>query len=235
MTFVRARQPEQKEERRAHLLATARALLDGGTPLQDLSLNELARQAAMTKSNVYRYFESREAVLIELLRDEWFAWFATLTSTWTSPPPPMQPLRHLIGHIAHTLAARPTLCLLTSVLPSVLEQNLSDQAITDFKRMTLGFFGEVAAFISSIVPGMPHDVAMVLMHDGAIVLTGLYPHTHPAMAVERALQATPELRVFTRDLEADLGRFLYAIAVDLMEQDRQAPNQAPWRVRSTET
>ena len=215
MTFVRARQPEQKEERRAHLLATARALLDSGTPLQDISLNELARQAAMTKSNVYRYFESREAVLLELLRDEWFAWFATLTLTWT-PAATSQPLRHLIGHIAHTLAARPTLCLLTSVLPSVLEQNLSEDAIADFKRMTLGFFGETATFMSRVVPGMTHTMAMGLMQDGAIVLAGLYPHTHPADAVERALQAHPDLRVFTRDFEADLARFLYAIAIDLM-------------------
>ena len=129
---------------------------------------------------------------------------------------------HLIGHIAHTLAARPTVCLLTSVLPWVLEQNLSEDAIADFKRMTLGFFGETATFMSRVVPGMTHTMATGLMQDRAIVLAGLYPHTHPADAVERALQTHPDLRVFTRDFEADLARFLYAIAIDLM-----GPTPAP--------
>ena len=216
-TFVRARQPEQKEERRCHLLATARSLLDDGMPLHALSLNELARQAAMTKSNVYRYFESREAVLLDLLREEWFAWFAALTSTWTPPPPTApSPLRHLTRHIAHTLAARPTLCLLTSVLPSVLEQNLSEDAIGDFKQMSLAFFNEVATFMATIVPGLPHDVGVHLLHDGVVVLTGLYPYAHPAEAVQRALRATPEFAVFARDFEADLARLLYAIAADMM-------------------
>jgi AcrR family transcriptional regulator len=216
-TFVRARQPEQKMERRCHLLATARSLLDDGMPLQALSLNELARQAAMTKSNVYRYFESREAVLLDLLREEWFAWFAALTSTWTPPPPTApSPLRHLTRHIAHTLAARPTLCLLTSVLPSVLEQNLSDDAIGDFKQMTLAFFDEAATFIATIVPGVSKDVGVQLLHDSVVVLTGLYPYAHPAEAVQRALRSSPELCVFARDLEADLARLLYALAADMM-------------------
>jgi len=65
--FQRARQPEQREERRAHLLTTARAMLEGGVDLRALTLNALAREAGMAKSNVYRYFETREALLLELL------------------------------------------------------------------------------------------------------------------------------------------------------------------------
>ncbi len=82
MEFVRARQPEQKEERRRNLIATARAMLDERMRLDELSLNELARRAGMTKSNVYRYFESREAVLLALLEDEWRSWFDELRGGW---------------------------------------------------------------------------------------------------------------------------------------------------------
>lgn len=212
MTFTRARQPEQKEERRTLLLTTARAMLDAGTPLHELSLNALAREAGMTKSNVYRYFESREAVLLELLRDEWFAWFITLSSTWTPPPAGVLPLRHLCNVMAHTLAARPLLCLLTSVLPSVLEQNVSEAVVVEFKRTTLTFFSESALFMSTVVPDLPLQQAMQMMNDGAVVLTGLYPHAHPADVVRRAVQHTPELQAFSRDFEAELARLLFAVA-----------------------
>ncbi len=212
MTFTRARQPEQKEERRTLLLTTARAMLNAGTPLHELSLNALAREAGMTKSNVYRYFESREAVLLDLLRDEWFAWFITLSSTWTPPAADVLPLRHLCNVMAHTLAARPLLCLLTSVLPSVLEQNVGEAAVVDFKRTTLTFFSESALFISTVVPELSLQQAMQLMQDGAVVLTGLYPHAHPADVVRRAIQRSPELQAFARDFERDLARLFFAVA-----------------------
>lgn len=213
--FTRARQPEQKEERRAQLLTTARAMLDAGTPLAELSLNGLARQAGMTKSNVYRYFESREAVLLDLLRDEWFAWFVTLTTTYTPPADGTTPLRQLAGHVARTLAARPLLCTLTSALPSVLEQNLSAAAVTDFKRLTLAFFEEAATFLAAQAPVMSAAQAQRWLLDGAVVLTGLWPHARPAPSVEQALAQAPDLAVFRWDFAADLERLLYALACDL--------------------
>ena len=36
-------------------------------PVAEVTLNELSRRAGLAKSNVLRYFESREAVLLELL------------------------------------------------------------------------------------------------------------------------------------------------------------------------
>jgi AcrR family transcriptional regulator len=190
-------------------------MLDEGTPLAVLSLNELARRAGMTKSNVYRYFESREAVLIDLLRDEWFAWFVTLTTTYAPPPDDTPPLRHLAGHVARTLAARPLLCTLTSALPTVLEQNLSAAAVIDFKRLTLVFFGEAAAFLAAQAPALSAVQAQRWLIDSAVVLTGLWPHARPAPSVEQALAQAPDLAVFHWDFAADLERLLYAIARDL--------------------
>lgn len=212
MSFQRARQPEQKEERRALLLRTARGLLDAGLGLHELSLNGLAREAGMTKSNVYRYFESREAVLLELLRDEWFGWLAELASSWTPAPDGVPPLRHLCDVMAKTLAARPLLGLLTSALPSVLEQNVSEDAVIAFKRTTLTFFTETAHFMTEAVPSLSLERALLVMQDGAVIITGLYPHAHPSPVVRRAMLRAPELQAFGRDFEAELARLFFAVA-----------------------
>ncbi|NED89092.1 TetR family transcriptional regulator, partial [Streptomyces sp. SID11233] len=77
MTFQRARSEEQREIRRRAILDTAAAMLDE-MPVAEVSLNELSRRVGLAKSNVLRYFESREAVLLELLDDFLGEWLAVL-------------------------------------------------------------------------------------------------------------------------------------------------------------
>jgi AcrR family transcriptional regulator len=77
VTFQRARSAEQREQRRRAILDAATALLERA-PVAELSLTALARQAGLAKSNVLRYFESREAVLLELLDAASRDWLAGL-------------------------------------------------------------------------------------------------------------------------------------------------------------
>jgi AcrR family transcriptional regulator len=197
---------------------TARALLDEGTSLRELSLNELARRASMTKSNVYRYFESREAVLLALLVDEWTSWFEALRQGWPSAGAAANDLDWVMKRLARTTADRPRLGLLTSALPSVLEQNLSEEAIREFKLLSRAFFDEVAAFVATCSPELSRASALQLLQDGIAIIVGLYPLAHPAEAVVRAMR-TPELQSLTRDYSRDLERFLLALARDLVARE----------------
>ncbi len=52
-------------------------------PVAKLSLNELSRRVALAKANVLRYFESREAVLLDLLDAEIRDWIAELETSQT--------------------------------------------------------------------------------------------------------------------------------------------------------
>src|SRR5215468_1533288 len=76
-TFQRARSEEQREVRRQAILGAAAAML-AEMPVAQVTLNELSRRAGLAKSNVLRYFESREAVLLELLDSAWQDWLARL-------------------------------------------------------------------------------------------------------------------------------------------------------------
>ena len=77
MTFQRARSEEQREVRRRAILETAAAMLDE-MPVADVSLNELSRRVGLAKSNVLRYFDSREGVLLELMDSVLRDWLAEL-------------------------------------------------------------------------------------------------------------------------------------------------------------
>ncbi|SEO44884.1 TetR family transcriptional regulator [Amycolatopsis saalfeldensis] len=72
-SFQRAHSEEQREVRRRAILAAAAEML-AEMPVAQVTLSELSRRAGLAKSNVLRYFESREAVLLEMLNAESRHW-----------------------------------------------------------------------------------------------------------------------------------------------------------------
>lgn len=211
--FVRARHPEQKEERRAQLLSTARKWLEDGVELRDLSLNDLARRAGMAKSNVYRYFESREALLLAVLWEEWTAWFDDVKATRQKGARGRPALDALVTRLSRSLSDRPLLCKLMASLPTVVEQNLTDETLRDFKLRSLLLLGDVAAYLHEVAPILDQENYVQLMNDGAAVIAGLYPLAHPAPAVARVL-AADDMGAMRHDFEEDLTRMLLALARD---------------------
>src|SRR3954463_1698588 len=76
-TFQRARRPEQREARRQAILDVAEAML-AQDPTAEISLREISRRVGLATSNVLRYFESREAIFLELLARESTSWLDAL-------------------------------------------------------------------------------------------------------------------------------------------------------------
>ena len=200
--FQRARKPEQKEERRLHLLDTARAALQGGLDVSELGLNELARRAAMTKSNVYRYFENREELLLALLEEESERWAdalcARLAATQDRSP------EHVAKIFAGIAAASPLMCRLLSILPSIIEHNVSRERLTQFKRnawaMTVAVIGELRRG----APAMPLEACAAFMRQLLPLLIGLWPLSQPREALAEVL-LLPEMQPFRYDFEADFA------------------------------
>src|ERR1700727_3624850 len=77
MVFQRARSEEQRAIRRQAILDAAAAMLEI-MPVSEVTLTELSRRAGLAKSNVLRYFESREAILLELLDRATKLWLSEL-------------------------------------------------------------------------------------------------------------------------------------------------------------
>lgn len=200
--FQRARRPEQKEERRQHLLDTAKTALRGGMEVSELGLNELARQAQMTKSNVYRYFENREALLLALLEEETAQWGADLGALLAAAPrvTPEQ----IAQAFASSSAAHPLMCRLFSILPSIIERNVSPERLTEFKRNSLTLLAGAAEQLHRAAPTLPVTAYMSFMRQAIALMIGLWPLATPAEALAGVL-AQPELRPLRYDFESDFA------------------------------
>jgi AcrR family transcriptional regulator len=175
--FHRARQPEQKAERRQAILAAATALFDAEGP-QGAGLNAIAAKAGFAKSNVYRYFESREAVLLSLFIDEIEAVTAALGVRFEAVPVGDLPV--LAGAITDTVLAHPRFCQLLSIMASVLEQNLSVETIADFKRQMRAPGGRLAMALNRIMPTVSVEDCGQAWTLISVMIAALWPVTHPS-------------------------------------------------------
>jgi AcrR family transcriptional regulator len=131
--FQRARRPDQIEARRAAILDTAYAMLQERS-LSAISLRELADRVGLAKSNVLRYFDSREAIFLEILDLIWHAWLdelgVTLRMLDGRLPVPYPHETAVATAIATSLSRRPILCELISARAGVLEHNIAVDTAT---------------------------------------------------------------------------------------------------------
>jgi AcrR family transcriptional regulator len=226
MSFVRAHSPEQREVRRTAILDTARAML-AEMPVADITLNGLSRTTCMAKSNVLRYFESREAVLLELCAEALAEWVADVDSRLTAAADPDESASARAGAtaavIASSLAQRPVLCDLMSAQASVLEHNISTETVLQYKRSTTANVDQLAASVAAVLPELGPADASRFTTLVALMATSAWTHSHPPQAVVAAYEADASLPPYRLDFEATLRDALEIILAGLLSLRERPP------------
>jgi AcrR family transcriptional regulator len=223
-TFQRARSDEQRAIRRQTILETAAAMLEE-MAVSELSLNELSRHVGLAKSNVLRYFDSREAVLLELLdslTSEWLEHLATEIPAAVRPRAGFERrAEQLAGVLASSLAARPVLCDLISAQAAVLEHNVSTEAIASFKRRGVASAATLGGLVRRALPELSEDEAWRLVVGVFVLTSSLWAHATPPQAVLDAYEQIPELRSMRLDFSATLEDSVITLAMGLQARSRR--------------
>ncbi len=217
--FQRARTDEQREERREAILTAARGMLDEQR-VAALSLNELSRHAGLAKSNVLRYFESREAVLLELYDREYRGWLDALAERLADARPASiaEGIELAASAIADTVAQRPVFCELSASAPGVLEHNVSAQVAADYKRGALTNSARLAALVSPLVGGLPGLAETAFLGGVTIMIGGVWAQSQPSEGMAAAYRAHPELRVMRLELAPAVRELVATLLVGLQHR-----------------
>jgi AcrR family transcriptional regulator len=217
--FQRARSQQQREARRSAILATAAAML-AEMPAADVTLNELSRRAGLAKSNVLRYFETREAVLLELLDSAWQDWLVQLDRELAAAVGPAAPVTVRAGQLAAvtaaSLAARPMLCDLVGAQAAVLERNVSPDAAARYKRASLAAITALSVLMLRCIPELGGQDAVKLAGVTMMMTGALWPHAQPSAAMLAAYQADPELAAMRLDFTATIREALEVMSLGLL-------------------
>lgn len=207
LTFQRARKPAEQQLRREAILAAAAVLFDAEGP-QGAGLNAIAAKAGFTKSNVYRYFESREEVLMSLFLDELERFVADFESASASCA--IGDVEALAELSAQTFVSHPRFCALITILASVLEQNVSIAKIIELKRAVSALNQRITAVVSARLPTATREDCGWAIGIAATLVAGMWPNVTPSKAAAKVL-AMPEFEYLKPKPARDLKRAIAAL------------------------
>ncbi|MET8277804.1 TetR family transcriptional regulator [Micromonospora sp. NPDC005174] len=206
MTFQRARNEEQRAVRRQAILETASAMLDE-MPVTDVTLNELSRRVGLAKTAVLRYFESREAVLLDLLDDRTTTWLAELEQELAQGVDPtrsaLDRAEQVADVLSRSLAAETVLCDLFGAQGGVLEHNVSVEAVRRHKRAALANLAVMADLVRRHLPEVGDRAELFCLQ---ILLVGgaLSAYSAPPSSLLAVYESEPALAVYHIDLRTAL-------------------------------
>jgi AcrR family transcriptional regulator len=210
-SFQRARNAEQRAARRQSILDTTAMMLTQ-MPVADITLNELSRRAGLAKSNVLRYFESREAVLLELLDSAWQDWLgqlaAELDGAVLAGAPEAQRRDQVAAALAASLESQPVLCDLLSAQATVLEHNISPRIAAEYKRATMTNVAALGRVVLARLPELGERDAGRLAGAAFLVAAALWPNTQPSAAMLAAYEADPALALMRLDFTTTMREVL---------------------------
>ena len=216
--FQRARQPEQKEQRREEILAAAAVLFEE-KGVEKTSLSAIARKARISKANIYRYFESREEIFLHLLRDDYLEWVGDIENRLAPLAGKDDPWA-VAGELADSLKERSRLASLASVTSSVLEHNVSEEVVARFKTDLMPVLVRSVNTLHAALPSLSVDNAREFIILFNMAITGLWHVSHPPPVVTRVLER-PEFSNMCVSWEQDLEWVLVVMLRGLLAGERK--------------
>jgi AcrR family transcriptional regulator len=213
LEFRRARSDEQRELRRQAILRVAADMV-AQMPVADISLNELSRRVGLAKSNVLRYFESREAVLLELLDTAWRDWLQRLGTDLPRAVDPAAPVATRYPRVAATITASLVgdrlFCELISVSSAVLEHNVSPEVARRYKLAAIANTHALADLVRAHLGELSADGATYAAAGTLIATTGIWPLTQPSKAM-LSVYEDPEMAALRLDFGTALEEMLATV------------------------
>ena len=228
MGFQRARSEEQREIRRQAILDTAAAMLEV-MPVSEVTLNELSRRAGLAKSNVLRYFESREAILLELLDRATLLWLSELPAQLAAgvapDGTPGERGDQLAVVLARSVAPRRELCDLLSAQASVLEHNVSTEVVARYKRAMSDNHVALTELALAYLPELGADGAWKACAMAVVFIGALWSYTQHPASVLAAYEADPSLAVLRLDFAPALEEALATLLTGALARAGALPGR----------
>jgi len=198
MTRQRARSDEDKQARRAAILDAARDVFDA-TEFDAFTMDAVAAELGLVKGTLYRYFPTREGLLLAVIDDEFRRWFDAVDAE-------LDPSRGgtdaVVDVLVRAILDRPRFMRLLSLLPTVMERNVPYDTAVAFKTMIVARTGSTADLVGRRL-GVPADRAVRLLKQLQASLIGLYHHAHPSPIMQQ-LADDPAFATLRLDLPTEL-------------------------------
>lgn len=177
-SFLRARQPDQIEERREAILRAALVLFQR-LGLENVSLNDIALEVGLAKSNIYRYFASREHIYLIVLQ-RLAAQFELRIYANLSKLKGRGTVSKVSDALIAAYLASPEYGELITVVNSVLEKRLTPDLVVNFRTVFLERRQRLARALADALPGSSVEQLLPITLHIFLHVPGLWTFCFPS-------------------------------------------------------
>ena len=159
--WLRARLPDQKAARRREILEAAyRLFLD--LEYEAVSLNAIAREAGLSKSSVYLYFQTREDIFLDIFMDAFRDWFAVVRRALDRLDAAAGPAQVAAVWVSTTWR-HDRMRALAPLLATSIERHVSDDRLAECMRMKVEECGALQKTLARFLPALKEGDILDLM------------------------------------------------------------------------
>ncbi|OIQ20014.1 MAG: TetR family transcriptional regulator [Bacteriovorax sp. MedPE-SWde] len=201
MDWQRARTDEKKNERRDAILEAA-FILFKKKGYEKVSFNGIAVEAGFTKSNMYRYFHSKEEIFLNIFSSLFVQWFEDCCKSLRKTEQGVS-IENFSKMWVKTLVDHPRLLDLKPILFIALENNSSFEELIEFKTLAKGLLYEIAVEISRIFPELEGEKAFKFLTLSYAATSNSWAATFQSEALKKVYQLE-EFKILRPDFNNDL-------------------------------
>ena len=182
--YIRARSPEQKQERMEAIMAAADALFQK-RPYHQITMGTIAEQLGWSRSNLYKYAATQEEIFLALHSAKNRAWLEDLTASLAQAPMPDADFARIW---AETTAQHAGFLRYQEIVISIIESNVTLERLTEFKREFAEMLQPMLAILARQC-GIDEPAATDLYLRLLFQAPALWNHFHAAELTLEAMRA----------------------------------------------
>jgi AcrR family transcriptional regulator len=216
--FQRARSEEQVQQRRDDIVKAARHLLetDGSA---SVTLVAIGKHIGLAKSNIYRYFDSREDILCEIFLQESDALADELCDGYRGIPR-RNDLSNCATVFANACASRSMFCVLHTELAGTLDQHISAERLVSLKTEFARLMNRTAQALETAAPDLGENGSIAAVRMFLHQLAGCWPFCHLSDAAQTAVDNSDYSR-FSQPFRKTFSQACYVILLGLAQIDEE--------------
>lgn len=201
MNWQRARTDEKKNERKEAIYQAAFTLFQKNG-YDKVSFNGIATEAGFTKSNMYRYFSSKEEIFLNVFAELFEAWFEDCNEQLQALEQNAQ-VKHFANTWVNSLLSHPEFLDLTPILFTALEKNSSFEQLLEFKKLAMSLLYRISIEISRIYPDIQGEQAFQFLTLSYAAMANFWAANSQSEALKKIYQLE-EFAALTPNFKKDL-------------------------------
>ncbi len=175
MSFQRARSEAQIQKRISEITEAASAIYNT-EGFEALSFSKISEYTQFTRPTIYKYFSTKEEILLKIMIDDMDQWVNQLISSFKINK--LYTIEEIADILSHTLSTSSRLVELFTFLFTTIEKNVSKASLIDFKVKLFGYQDTLLKLFSELFPHASNEQIDHFLETLLALAIGLYPMCH---------------------------------------------------------